>query len=257
MKQFLEYENYSYAKYLLVLIKLCNKYKIPYQKIGDIFCDNPGISYPVYRLVINPLASRDFCIVAGAHGYEVAGPFTILELIKNKDRYLSTEICYFIYPVFCPYSFDLRQRNNYLNRDVNGLTSQVLQSPNFPEVKIFYSDIKDKKLNVFLDLHEDVDETRFYTYVFEKTAQEVYRKIIESASKNFQIWKTGRIYGDKTDNNGLIINKHDRSLEDRLYTSGQAQISLCTETPGKLPLEQRILLNLQNIKILSKDLLKK
>jgi len=257
MKQFLEYENYSYAKYLLVLIKLCHKYKIPYQKIGDIFCDNLGISYPVYRLVINPLANRDFCIVAGVHGYEVAGPFTILELIKNKDKYLSAEIRYFIYPVFCPYSFDLRQRFNHKNKNANRVKRFSLVDLNLPEVSIFSNDIGDLSFKVFISLHEDVDETRFYAYVFQKKEELIYQKIIKETARSCKVWADKEIYGDQTNSNGLIINVNDGSLENRLFLDGRAKISLCTETPGKLPLEQRILLNLQNIKILSKDLLKK
>lgn len=89
-----------------------------------------------------------------------------------------------------------------------------------------------------------------------KKVQPIYRKIIREVAKIFDIWTDSYIYGDKTDRNGLIINEHDRSLEDYLFCNKRAEVSLCTETPGLLSLDSRIQVNLENIRLLSKDISK-
>lgn len=167
-KPFVPLEHYSHAKYIFELTKLCQKFQIPYKIIGQVQFDKIGLTYPIYRIVVNPSAHKNFCLVAGVQAYEIAGPLTILRLIKERKKYLSNSLRYIIYPLFTPSSFDLRQRNNDKNRDVNGLDKAVLASSNFPEVQVFYKDIKNLSFEVFLSLHEDVDEKRFYAYVFEK-----------------------------------------------------------------------------------------
>ena len=64
-----------------------------------------------------------------------------------------------------------------------------------------------------------------------------------------------KLSGDKSDGNGLIINVHDHSLEDRLFSTGKAKISLATETPGRLSLKKRIKMNLNNLGVLNNHLL--
>lgn len=245
-------EYYSYAKYLKTLLHFAHLHKFKSNIIGHELFETLSMDYPLYGFVVNPEAKLQFCIVAGVQAYEIAGPLAILELFKDPHKYLSKDICYHIYPMINPTSFDLRQRQDDDGKDLNLLDSRVFNNPVFKEVQAFYNDIKSKDFEVFVSFHEDVDEHRFYTYAFEKGEKNpVYRMLISKASERAHILRTPLMYGDIVDEAGLILNHHDHSFEDYLFSRGRAKISLCTETPGKLPLETRIQMDLENIKLLT------
>jgi|GEM_PF-1122786 len=242
---------YSYAKLISELIRLSRLHNYKYKIIGKELFEKTGIVYPLYRFTINPSSRPSFCIIAGVHGYEVAGPLTMPELFANQKKYLDRKICYYIYPVINPTAFDLRKRQDDDGYDLNTLNKNTLKNKGFCEIQSFYKDVKNKKFEVLISLHEDVDLKKFYAYVFEKKKEMIYRKIIKASSKYTDILCQNRIYGSPSDNEGLVINSHDQSLEDRLYREKKAKISLCTETPGKLNLKTRISINLNNIRILN------
>lgn len=249
-------EDYSYARYLTELFALCRKTKLRHTIIGSKKYKDTGIVYPLYKIVIHPEQKKKICIVAGVHGYEIAGPLSILSLLRNYRRILRQRICYWIYPMINPVAFDLRQRYNDRGKDLNTINKKVLLSKEYKGAKIFYYDSKNENFDAFISLHEDVDREDFYAYVYEKKYEPVYRKIIQFISKDVRIWKAGKIYGAVSDGKGLIINKHDESFESRLFLEGRAKLSVCTETPGKSPSKIRIKTNLKNIKILSDYILK-
>jgi hypothetical protein len=214
-----------------------------------------GLKYPLYRFVINPSARIKFCIAAGVHGYEIAGPLAMVDLFSNPKVYLDKNIGYYIYPVINPTAFDLRRRVDDDGFD-DTLDKSTLRNKGFNEIRAFFNDVKDKKFAAFISLHEDVDVKKFYAYIFEAEPQKIYRQLIAATARHCQIWRTKDIYGTPADGQGLVINSHDRSLEDRLYCLQIAKISLCTETPGQLPLAKRIAINLNNIKLLNRHILK-
>ena len=243
--------NYSYAKLISELVKSAKRHGFLFEIIGYEKFEKIGIDYPIYRFTVNAEGGRPFCLVAGVHGYEVAGSLSILELFKNRDKYLNEDVCYSIYPVINPTSFDLRQRYDDDDRDMNTLNKKTLKSKNYREIQAFYKDIKGKSFDVFLSLHEDVSAEKFYAYIFEEDKEAVYRKMITLVSGGCGILKKKKIYDDDSDGKGLVINKHDQSFEDRLYCQDRAEISLSTETPGKLSISERIKINLANIKLFS------
>lgn len=242
---------YSYARFISSVLKLCKKKRLEYKLIGYEKFEKIKENYPLYRITVHPEAKYQFCLVAGVQAYEIAGPLAMLPLLETPHKYLRKDVCYHIYPMINPTSFDLRQRFDDDGCDLNLLDKRALRSPRFKEVQNFYKDIKGKKFDVFVSLHEDEDRKDFYAYVFGKEKELVYWKVIKNASKYCGIWKSKKIYGTKSDEQGLIINEHDHSFEDILYGKKMAKISLCTETPGKLDINTRIKINLSNIKILS------
>ncbi len=251
-----EIENYSYTKYIFELKKLCHIHKIDIKIIGYKDFKEIGQRYPIYRIIVNPKAKNKICITAGVHGHEIAGPLCMLEIFSNPKKYFNRKISYQIYPCINPTSFDLRQRMNSDGVDLNELTKLSLHGKKYSEVKAFYDDIKYWPMDIFLTLHEDVDLNEFYAYVFENKPEPIYRKIIERWRTSFNgILNKKTIYGDKVID-GLIINIHDKSFEDHLYSNKMTRIAICTETPGLLPLENRIRMNIDNIKILSDYLIK-
>lgn len=246
---------YSYAKYASELVKICHIHKFHLSTIGHENFERIKVDYPIYRIILNSKGKINFAIVAGLHGDEIASSLSILELLKKHGQYLYPQIKYIIYPLLGPTAFDLRTRDDDDEVELNILNKKTLRSKNYREVQIFFKDIANKKFHTFLDLHEDIDEHRFYAYAFEKKPEEVYRKIIKNAALHCQILRAKKIYGDLADGNGLIINNHDQSLEDRMYSLEKAKISVCTETPGKLDIKIRIKINLDTIKTLSKNII--
>lgn len=248
---FKEVENYSYAKYIFELEKLCHIHKIEIEIIGYEDFEKIGQKYPLYRITVNPMAAKRMCIVAGVQAYEIAGPLSMLEIFSSPHEIFNSQISYRIYPCINPTSFDLRQRMDDDGVDLNELTMQSIRGRKYGEVKIFYNDIKDWPMDIFISLHEDVDLKEFYAYVFEDKTEEIYRIIINRWRNDFGgILKGGEIYGDKVID-GLIINDHDNSFEDYLFTNKMTKLAICTETPGLLPLDNRIKMNIDNIRILS------
>ncbi len=250
-----EVENYSYAKYIYELEKLCHIHKIDMEIIGYEEFEKIGEKYPLYRITVNPKAAKRVCIVAGVQAYEIAGPLCMLEIFSNPHEMLSSQVSYRIYPCINPTSFDLRQRMDDDGVDLNELTPQTLHGRKYGEVKVFYDDIKDWEMDIFISLHEDVDLKEFYAYVFENNPEPVYRKIIDRWRNDFYgVLNDKEIYGDKVVD-GLIINDHDNSFEDYLFTNKMAKLAICTETPGLLPLENRVRMDIDNVRILSEHLI--
>ncbi|MEI7480114.1 MAG: hypothetical protein WCJ59_00615 [bacterium] len=249
-----EIENYSYAKYIYELKKLCHVHKVNIDIIGYEDFEKIGQKYPIYRITINPEASKRMCVVAGVQAYEIAGPLSMLDIFSNPHDLFNSHVSYRIYPCINPTSFDLRQRMDDDGVDLNSLTKWSLRDKRYKEVQVFFEDIKNWNMDIFVSLHEDVDLKEFYAYIFEEEPKVIYRKIIERWRNDFGgILKDNKIYGDNV-MDGLIINDHDDSFEDYLYTNKIAKIALCTETPGLLSLEERIRMDVDNLRILSDSL---
>jgi len=245
-------EHYSYAKLMDEIIRLCRQKRFACRVIGRIKT-RLKISYPIYKITIAPERKGIFCIEAGTHGYEIAGPLSILSLLKNPGRYLNKQFRYDIYPVINPAGFDLLRRENAFGRDVNNISPLTLANDEFVEARIISADIKKTNFAVFLSLHEDVDKRAFYAYAHEREPQAVYRQVIASTARICPILKSQTIHGAKSNGEGLIINSpYDKSFHDFLHHRGQTKLSLTTETPGRLPLAKRIQINLNNIKLLSR-----
>jgi len=251
-----KYLDYSYGKYISELIKLTQKYQISSEIIGYEDFEKIGRREPLYHLMVNPEAKIRFCIVAGIHGEEIAGPFSLLEAFKSPKKYFNKEICYQIYPVINPTGFDLKQRYDDDGQQLNTLNKKILKSKNFREVKFFFNDIKNVDFDAFLSLHEEIVNKEFYAFVYENKPLDLYEKIMKTNKKYTKIFENKTIERFKTDEHGLVKNIHDQSFEDYVFSHKHTPISLCTETPGQIPLEDRIKINLRNIKIISNYLLK-
>jgi hypothetical protein len=94
----------------------------------------------------------------------------------------------------------------------------------------------------FFTLHEDTDSDSFYIYTFGKEPSVITKNIINLMDKkHFNIYPNGKMR-DLDIEGGIIMNYHDGSFEDLLSHRG-VKISVVTETPGKIPLEDRIVAN--------------
>ncbi len=246
---------FSYANLVNSLITLCNVHRFDYKIVGYELFEKINQTYPIYRIVVNPKMRTKFCIIAGVHGNEIAGPHTILEALTKPKKFFDDKIRYDIFPLINPVGFDLGQRYDDDNRDLNCLNKKTLKSKNYREIQAFNEATKNQRFDALISLHEDLLQTKFYAYIFEKDKNPLYRKLISSTEKKINIWKSKNIYENFSDEEGLVINAHDQAIEDRLYCQGRAKISLTTETPGKIPLNRRVKINLDNIKTINKYLI--
>jgi len=228
-----------YEEYVNKLKEACRKKR---WKVKEICCVGKNKEYKIFCIANNPLKyTKTVCFLAGMHGDEIGGPFAIVKFIEKFDakKFGRLKIIIII-PVGNPSGFDKGKRRNYLNKDLNGhFCGRTL----FEENKIIYNAVKNKKIFFVHVLYEDIDEARFYLYNFEKNEEEIYKNIIKMASNHVKINKDKEIYGNKS-KNGIIKNRKDCSFEDRLFRDG-TPFSMCTESPGKLPLAKRVDLNVK------------
>ena len=225
---------------------VCREKGITMKKIG---VTGKKKEYPLFKIVINniPKPKKTICFSAGIHGEEPAGPFSILEFLKQCDPKKFKTIKVIIFPVINPFGFDHGRRRNFLNKDLNGhFCKKVLLGEN----KIHYDILKKEKIFFFHALHEDEGHKRFYLYNFENKPEPIYRDIIVLAKKYFPIDTSNYIYDDPA-KDGLIINRPDGSFEDRMFRDG-VPYSMCTETPEAKPIKQRIALNVRIMKTVIK-----
>ncbi|MBU2612377.1 MAG: succinylglutamate desuccinylase/aspartoacylase family protein [Nanoarchaeota archaeon] len=237
----------DFTKEILKLSRINNYSKKIVGYKESKWMNNP---FPIYKLEVNKKAKTKFCIVAGVHGDEIAGPYSIIELLK-RPKFFKKEIYYQIFPVINPTAFELQRRNNDKGRDINCLNKKTLKSKNYKEIQFFYKEVQNENFDFFISMHEDLDVDKAYGYIYENDFEKIYRKLFRRERK----WKTKKIYGDKSDGQGLVKNVHDHSLEDRLFSMGKTKLSIATETPGKLNLERRIIMNLKNLEIINNHLL--
>ena len=248
-------KTYSYSKLLFELINLNHLHNFKTKLIGYEKFEKIKATYPIYRFIINPSAKIKFGIFTGMHGDEIAGPLSILHLLKEPNKYLNKRICYYIYPTISPTAFDLRRRYDDDNVELNTLNKKTLNNYKYRELKYVYQDVKNKKFDAIISLHEDVQQKRFYAYV-NNDNNDVYKNIINNAEKYCGILKSKIIDKRLSNQKGFIVSGHDDTIEDSLFIDKKPKICITTETPGKINLDTRIKINLKNIILINNQILK-
>jgi predicted deacylase len=234
-------ENMSYGKFVDTLMVEAKKRRIPVTRIGEELSERTGIVYPLYRLEINPEAKKNICIVAGIHGVEVAGPLSVLMLLQSALDELSPKFKYVVYPMINPSGFDLKQRHDDDDRDLNAIYSATLTSANYGEVQAFYRDVQQyKQFDAAITLHEDIGLDKFYMYGLGKENVEFYHELCHIANGYCASWMNADIYGKQSDEFGLVLaTAKDHAFDGAMYSEGLAKIAFTIETPGKLRIKIR------------------
>ena len=84
--------------------------------------------------------------------------------LKNLKKNFNKKINYEIYPLLNPTGYDLNQRNNNDNRDLNCINKITLKSDNYTEIQALTNSLKNKKYNALISLHENLSKDKFYAY---------------------------------------------------------------------------------------------
>ncbi|MBS3119777.1 DUF2817 domain-containing protein [Candidatus Woesearchaeota archaeon] len=222
-----------YSDYLKALRAVCRKRHFSLVPIGHVK------HRPLYKVALGktkPLATVVFS--AGIHGDEIAGPLAVLRFLEKIQKRRLAGLRVLIIPVANPTGFDRGKRRNYQNRDINRhFAGKSLEG----EPKILYNVLKAANPVFFHSLHEDVDEKRFYLYNYEQQEEKVYRDVIALAKRYFPV-NTARKICNRPARDGMVTNVRDKSLEYMMFREGVPFV-LCTESPGRQPLEKRIELN--------------
>jgi predicted deacylase len=241
-KMFVGEEFISYERFIWTLLNEAHQHKLPVEVIGYETSKRTGISYPLYRLLINPKVEQTVCIVAGVHGNEIAGPLAVLHIINVIIHDLPRLFRYVVYPMINPSGFDLRQRFDDDGRDLNAIYETTLTSKNYLEVQEFYQDaLKFAPFEAVITLHEDSDLEKFYMYGLGEENLDYYHAICAFARTWIPAWTNADIYGCQSDDHGLVLaTARDHAFDGALYKKGLTKVAYTLETPGKLDIHFRV-----------------
>jgi murein peptide amidase A len=185
---------------------------------------------------------------AGVHGDEPAGPLALLELVERD--LLDATYSYRIWPCTNPTGFDAETRENADGVDVNRTFGRGGGSP---EARAIVTVNRDLKFVLSIDLHEDRDATGFYCY--EYGGAELGRHVVEAldaGARPIESFETLSLGGPLLD--ALVVKERGRVSADPfeeahhlkglsyslLLARNAAQYVLTFETPGALPLQDRV-----------------
>ncbi len=235
-KPVIDVKDFSFEKYIWHLLTLAKQHKVPIDIFGQEVSEYTGMVYPLYRMIVNGDEKDTICIIGGVHGNEVAGPFSILELMENFYQQLPQHFRYIIYPLINPTGFDLRRRYDDDGSDLNAIYEDTLKSKKYRESQAFYEDVKKfAPFEAVLALHEDPDVEKFYIYGLGKNNLDFYRAICAFGKLLCPAWVNADIYGESSDDFGLILSTaRDHAFDGVLFHEGLAKIALTFETPGLL-----------------------
>jgi murein peptide amidase A len=175
---------------------------------------------------------------AGVHGDEPAGPWALLALCEQDD--LDERFAYRIWPCMNPSGFALGTRENVDGVDVNRFFGRGGQTP---ESRAVVTANRDRKYPLSIDLHEDGDALGFYCY--EYGGDDVARAAVEAVrAANFPIQDDAHV------REGIVRPQPDEEIVaiggvsyTLLIVRHAARQALTFETPGCLPLDERILIH--------------
>jgi hypothetical protein len=240
-------EFFSYEKFLWTLLSEAHHHKVSMQIIGSEISRRTGINYPLYRLVIHPEVIETICIVSGIHGNEIAGPLSILKIVDSIIHDLPKNFRFVVYPMINPSGFDLRQRFDSDQRDLNAIYGATLRSRNYFEVQVFYQDaLQFAPFEAVITLHEDSDRDKFYMYGLGEENMDFYHAICGFAKTCIPPWINGDIEGCTTDEHGFILSTaRDHAFDGALYRQGLTKLAYTFETPGKLDCHFRVKMMVQ------------
>lgn len=229
---FNEWLGNRYDHYLNKLEKLA-----PLIKYGEIH------GLPLYKIVMDNGADNWWCITAGIHGNEVAGPLAILEWLKKHP---DPKVNLLVLPICNPSGFIRNKRRTATNHDLNRhFRDKDIREEN----DLIIKEIKQVKPEFLISLHEHPGARGFYIYS-SRVGDKICESILELAKEHGftirQRHKSNVIRGNRK----LAKLDGDGSLEDLMYTNSVPYIVV--ETPTVEPISKRAQLQASIIDLLTR-----
>jgi len=192
-------------------------------------------------------------IVAGFHGEEIAGPWSILKWMETQPP---TKVNVSFIPIVNPTGFDLGKRYNKWNEVTNGgfIHQDIFKDQPSVEGKILLKNsefLKYLAKDGFLSLHEDEASAKSYLYTFENSEKpgpfsfglrDEMEKFFEMLPDGEKITVANKPEVFAETKGGLIYQTtdfHDGGFEDYLWHEGIPRAAV-TETAGKFKLDVRV-----------------
>lgn len=202
--------------------------------------------YDLYYVVVNPRAYKTILVTAGIHGNEQAGPLAVLEYLKETRFPINVRLI--MIPLLNPVGYVRQLRHNGEDRDLNRQFMRKEEDMQ-DEARIISQILENQHVDLFLSLHEDRGATGFYMYYSNEKRRTKYKPLLEVVEKHIKINEQKTIHGDKAEKGMILVDSrnrpspaHCKSLEEWVRRKMRAHY-ICTETPGHLPLPQRVACN--------------
>lgn len=231
----------QYQQYTKQLIKVCSDQGYSMRPLGLVG------DKPIWFIDQSTAKGPRLLIVAGFHGEEKAGPWGVLEWIR-EGKEVEAHVSFI--PVVNPTAFNLGKRYNTWGEKSNCGFFHNKGKPS-EEGKIL---LAHKELLIYssihgcLSLHEDIDSMAYYLYTFEHTKDpgKFTCGLLDELSKHFDKPLNGQTTNNDPGDpgpyvvNGLVYKHCDGSFEDWMFHEGAAQTAV-TETPAyRTRLQRRV-----------------
>jgi hypothetical protein len=209
--------------------------------------------YPInfYQSPAQKTLQPSLLISAGFHGSEPAGPWGMLHFLNELKPELLRHINLSLLPLVNPTGFKEGHRYNQSGENPNrgfvldndrGKSNADTSAEGIvllEHSKLLQAASKDG----ILTCHEDVllKDTYIYSFESSQNPSQFSKSLRDTLGQFFPIAKDGQIDGCSV-KDGIIFNHFDLSFESFLVKLG-ANVGVCSETPGKQNIDQRILAN--------------
>lgn len=209
--------------------------------------------YPInfYQSPAQKSGQPSLLISAGFHGEEAAGPWGMLHFLNKLDPELFQQINLSLLPLVNPTGFKRGHRFNQLGENPNrgfvlnnGRGKSNDDTSVEGKVLLEHSQLlQAASKDGILTCHEDVLLADTYLYSFEENPKpgQFSKSLRDTLGQYFPLAQDGEIDGCPV-KDGIIFNHFDLSFEAFLVRLG-ANVGVCSETPGKQNVDQRILAN--------------
>ena len=197
-------------------------------------------------------------IIAGFHGEEVGGPWSILKWLKEADSKVFEKYDISLIPIVNSYGFARNKRYGSSGMKTNAgfvHTGQEHETAKddvlSPEGEILTRNIdilRPLAQDGVLSMHEDNTCKEYYLYAYEhgKKPGKFTKKLLKELSKFFRKPYNGIAFVEPSNTgfgppcvNGLVYNFRDTTFEDWMFHLGVPKVAVI-ETPGKYKLKRRV-----------------
>lgn len=224
-----------------------------WERIGGTVCQIAHFDgHPIYGLY-RPVekAMGNLLIASGIHGDEYGAVEGLLSYLAEESLFKGTRYNLYILPCLNPGGYQLGARELACGVDLN----RTFHDDSHPIVKGVKHFLGNTSFEISLDLHEDLEQEKFYLWQIAQSPFPLSKRLVESVRPYVAISDQEVPDGTRT-LQGIIpgdFSAVEKRISERLsgypfaYFAAKhyAKSSLTTELPGALSLSQRI--NLQKI----------
>jgi len=213
-------------------------------------------SYPMWLLRTRLNRSHNdpkILVIGGFHGEEVAGPYAILQWLKDCDPKALKDYDISFIPIVNPGAFAKGTRYSSQGEISNcGFCHHEVEGDEKSAEGIVLSNnidlLKPMAKDGYLSLHEDASEKKYYIYSFDEKSEpndftlemkKVLGQYFKACVDGDEVEVDSRRHKRIKVTNGIVHNHCDGSFDDWMFHLGVKHV-IVTETPGLYQLKRRV-----------------